>query len=148
LREALDGFSRAQLPWEASVCRLDLAPRLQRDQPRGRRRPGPRAALLAFEALAAARYVDAATALLRQLGEKVAAPRPSGQTARETEVMRLLGEGLSNPEIAERLYLSRKTVEHHVGNILGKLGLRNRAEAAAYAVRRTVAEGERERTSK
>jgi len=100
-----------------------------------------RAALKSFEALDAGHHADAAAALLRQLGQKVAAPRSSGETltVREAEVLRLLGEGLSNPEISERLFISRKTVEHHVGNILAKLGLRNRAEAAAYAVRHSAA---------
>ncbi|WP_217915456.1 response regulator transcription factor [Miltoncostaea marina] len=50
-------------------------------------------------------------------------------------MLQLLGEGCSNRELAERLFLTRKTVEHHVHNVLVKLGLRNRAEAAAYAVR-------------
>ncbi len=59
-------------------------------------------------------------------------------TGREREVLALLCEGLRNAEIARRLVISEKTAGHHVSNIYRKLGLRNRAEAAAYALRQTV----------
>jgi DNA-binding NarL/FixJ family response regulator len=96
-----------------------------------------RLALATFEQLGAARDADAAAGLLRRLGAGGRAwPRGRGAlTKRETEVMSLLAAGLSNAEIAERLYISRRTAEHHVASILSKLGLRSRAEAAAYAVR-------------
>ena len=63
-------------------------------------------------------------------------PRPEGElTAREREVAALLSEGLTNGELARRLYISPKTVAVHVSNILMKLHLSNRAEVAAWAVR-------------
>ncbi|MBL7521229.1 helix-turn-helix transcriptional regulator, partial [Frankia sp. CNm7] len=89
---------------------------------------------------------DRALALLRELGVagqagRRAAAGPGREpdallgalTAREREVLELVRQGLSNTEIGARLFIAPKTVEHHVGRILGKLGLRGRAEAAAFA---------------
>jgi DNA-binding CsgD family transcriptional regulator len=153
LREALAGFSRAQMPVELARSRLELANVLLDERPEVALAEA-RAALEAFDRLQAARDADAAAATLRRLGVRTATtarpagrtstgagaragvPAPTPLTTREAEVLELLGHGLSNPEIAERLYISRKTVEHHVGNVLAKLGLRSRAEAAAYAARR------------
>ena len=59
--------------------------------------------------------------------------RAAGLTARELEVLPLLVEGLRNAEIAERLIVSSKTVDHHVSAILTKLGVPSRAEAVAMA---------------
>ena len=60
---------------------------------------------------------------------------PAGLTARELEVLALVAEGLRNAEIAERLVLSQKTVDHHVSAILRKLEVRSRGQAAAEAAR-------------
>lgn len=63
-------------------------------------------------------------------------------SARERQVLALLVEGLSNPEIAERLVVSRSTVKAHVSNILSKLSVSNRAEAVALAVQHNLADVE------
>jgi len=139
LHEALEGFSRAELPMELARTRLEMARALSGRAPEVAVAEA-RAALEDFERLEAARHADAAGALLRSLGAPVrTGPKGVGAlTRREAEVLELVGAGLSNPEIAQRLYITRKTVEHHVGNLLAKLGLRNRAEAAAWATRRKL----------
>lgn len=57
-------------------------------------------------------------------------------TEREQRILELIADGMTNREIGEQLYLSEKTVKHHVSDILGKLGLSRRVEAAAFAIRR------------
>ncbi|QSB14217.1 hypothetical protein JQS43_22315 [Natronosporangium hydrolyticum] len=140
LERSLAGFVALGMPYEAARTRLLLGESLRSRRPQAAIDEG-RAALAALDGLGARSEADVAAALLRELG--VPAPRaidPPGQalTRREQEVLDLLGQGMSNPEIAERLYLSRKTVEHHVARVLSKLGLRSRAEAAAEAVRRRL----------
>jgi DNA-binding NarL/FixJ family response regulator len=65
----------------------------------------------------------------------VAVATPLGLTARELEVLRLVAHGQSNPEIAARLFISAKTASVHVSNILAKVGVSSRGEAAAAAYR-------------
>ncbi len=62
----------------------------------------------------------------------------SSLTEREIEVIKLVAQGLDNPEIAEKLVISLPTVRSHVTNILNKLGLSNRTQAALYALRHNL----------
>ena len=137
LEAALAAFRRLDMPFEAARTRLLIATTLA-DRERETAIAEARAALAGFEELGAGPGADAAAALLRSLGVKAARSGPKGiglLTKRELEVLELLGEGLSNPAIAERLFITRKTVEHHVGSVLSKLELSSRGEATAYAVR-------------
>jgi DNA-binding NarL/FixJ family response regulator len=133
---ALELFSGLGLALEAASARVALARALASHAPAAAVVEA-RHALETFERLGATRDADAAAAVLRELGAPARTfPKGYGAlTKRETEVLSLLAEGCSNTEIADRLYISRRTAEHHVAHILSKLGLRNRAEAAAYALR-------------
>lgn len=138
LDAGLSTFMQLEMPYEAARTRLMIAEALRDHTPEAAVVEA-QAALNTFEQFGANRDADRAAALLRTLGVRATRTGARSQepvTKREREVLDLLGEGLSNPEIAERLFISRKTVEHHVSSILTKLGLRNRTEAAAEAVRR------------
>lgn len=133
---AAERFARLELPLEAARARLELAVVVAGTQP-DVAADLARAAQSTFQALGAMRLADQAAALSRDLGGPArTGPKDIGLlTRREQEVLWLLGEGLTNAEIAARLFISTKTAEHHVSSILAKLHLRNRQEAAAFAVR-------------
>jgi ATP/maltotriose-dependent transcriptional regulator MalT len=135
-RRALAGFSRLAMPLDIGEARLELARALAAEQP-ALAREEARAAYDAFRELGASRAMDAAAEALRDLGGATGArPRTHGElTAREREVLDLLTRGMSNGQIAQTLFISEKTAGHHVSRILSKLGVRNRAEAAAHAAR-------------
>jgi DNA-binding CsgD family transcriptional regulator len=125
LEDALAGFGRAGLPFEAAESRLELAEVLAAS---GR----PRAAARERELVASA---------YRELGceERAAAVESAGASApltkRELEVLRLVADGLSEEAIAERLVISPHTVHRHVANVRTKLRQPSRAAAVAQAAR-------------
>ena len=135
LQIAVRRFSALALPLEAARAQLALAHSVATDTPRAAIAE-TQLALRTFERIGARADANAAAALLRELGASGRSRRPGSGTltAREVEVLALLAEGLTNAQIAERLVISRRTAEHHVANILSKLDLRTRAEAAAYAL--------------
>ncbi|GAA3627551.1 putative ATPase [Lentzea atacamensis] len=119
-------------PYEAALALIDSGDeRLLRE------------ALAEFDRLGALPMRDATASRLRRRGVRDIPRRPGttgadGLSAREREVLTLLADGRRNTEIAEELFLSRRTVEHHVAAVLRKLRVPDRAEAARYARRNGV----------
>jgi DNA-binding CsgD family transcriptional regulator len=136
---------RENLRWELAQTRVTQA---DLELARG----GPESALRARSCLAEAIQIAEAygneaeekrlRARLRDLppqpGAKSSQPAPAGLSRRELEVLRLIAQGRSNREIAKALALSEKTVANHVTMIFNKIGVENRAGAAAFAVREDV----------
>lgn len=135
LRTAVRLFAAARLPLEQARAQVALAQAVAAFDP-GVALAEARTAAETFAWLGASTEFDRTSGLLRSLGGRPnPVPRADGLlTRRERAVLSLVADGLSNPEIAERLFLSRKTVAHHVSNVLAKLGVRNRAEAAAWLI--------------
>lgn len=87
--------------------------------------------------------MDGLTALVEQTEHPAPAlegPIPFGLSPREVEVLQLVADGLSNAEIAERLFLSPRTVHHHVSHILNKMGVDSRVDAVRLGIARGLVE--------
>ncbi|MCE7987554.1 MAG: DNA-binding response regulator [Caldilinea sp. CFX5] len=89
----------------------------------------------AIKAAAAGQVQLSPQAAARLMREVRAPESPEKLTERETDVLRLLAQGYANKEIAQHLQLGEKTIKTHVSNILSKLGVPSRTQAALYAVR-------------
>ena len=124
--------ARAAAEWEAAGATFLAADALAAsDDP-----DDMRDALAVFDRLGAERCAAVLRARMRERGTTVppvarAAAGPGGLTARQREVLELVAEGLTNGQIAERLVISERTVDHHVAAVLRRLGVSGRAEAAA-----------------
>jgi len=119
--EAAEAWDATGCPFESAIARVD-----------GGDAAMVRDALRDLEHLGARPAADLAVARLRQLGARVPGARaredPHGLTPREAEIAALVADGLTNGEIAERLFISTKTAGHHVSSVLGKLGVASRRE--------------------
>jgi LuxR family maltose regulon positive regulatory protein len=139
LEDAVALFTESGAPYEAARSRLALAQALAAGGRSDASREEARRALEQMNALGARTQAQVAQRFLEGL-DAPAQPLPhegdpllSAITRREQQVLQLIAHGLTNHEIAERLFLSEHTVHRHVANILAKLDLPSRAAAAAFA---------------
>lgn len=133
------GVSAGAIPVAARIlAAADTFQTATQDRPhRPARSPGAAADLLTSEATAGRLDPEAVRAVVEAAGQQAPPTRsswPAGLTDREVEVLRLVARGLSNREVAEELVLSRRTAEHHVQHIYGKIGTSTRAAAALFAM--------------
>jgi DNA-binding CsgD family transcriptional regulator len=139
LDHAIAGFAELGMPYEEAVARLDRAPvRSAAGHSADAVAADMTAALEVLDRLQAKPQADRARAMLRRLGRRpVTMSRDHEQrrlSLREEEVAQLVAQGLSNAEVAERLFISSRTVGTHLEHIYRRLGLRSRSELRQYVV--------------
>jgi DNA-binding CsgD family transcriptional regulator/tetratricopeptide (TPR) repeat protein len=139
LDHAIAGFAELGMPYEEAVARLDRAPvRSAAGHSADAVAADMAAALQVLDRLQAKPQADRARAMLRRLGRRpVTMSRDHEQrrlSLREKEVAQLVAQGLSNAEVAERLFISSRTVGTHLEHIYRRLGLRSRSELRRYVV--------------
>ncbi|HTX09124.1 MAG TPA: LuxR C-terminal-related transcriptional regulator [Solirubrobacteraceae bacterium] len=130
-REALRHHDLRMNPYERARTQLAYGERLRRDRRRVEARIQLRAALATFEGLGAGLWAERARGELRATGETARKRDPSTidtLTPQELRVARLVAAGASNKRVAEQLFLSRRTVEYHLGKVFVKLGVNSRLE--------------------
>jgi DNA-binding CsgD family transcriptional regulator len=130
-RHAIDRLSRTRIRGELARARLLYGEWLRRQNRRADSREHLRAAYDAFTAMGMAAFADRAAGELLAAGESVrkrGVEAPSQLTAQEAQVARLARQGLSNAEIAARLFISQRTVEWHLSNIFAKLQITSRRQ--------------------
>jgi DNA-binding CsgD family transcriptional regulator len=100
-----------------------------------------------YRSIGMVRHLERVDTLRSRLGEMAQTTRlprkpryPDSLTAREMEILKLLASGLTSGELAAKLHLSVATIQRHIANIYSKIGVRNRAEATAYALRQQLAD--------
>ena len=142
--EVLGRWAEAALEWEARGCAYEQALALSCGSKQDMRQ-----AMSLLEALGA-RPALAALKVRRPMRGTPPGPRdstkahPLGLTVREQEILDCIVRGMSNADIARKLFRSQRTVEHHVSALLGKLGVANRSEAIAKAMRLALADAGRD----
>ena len=146
-RQLAGDWKGAEVLWSSLGCPYEAALALaDSDEP-----PALREALDRLNEMGARPAAAIVARKLRELGERGLPRGPraatrenaAGLTARQQQVLVLMSQGLRNGEIAERLVVSQKTVDHHVSAILRKLGVSTRGQAAAAAVRLGLADQDR-----
>ena len=140
--DAVDRFVQSNAPYEVARARIELARALASLDRVDEAAMEAHRAIDVLTELKAELEISRARLLLDSLPQaadaasSARARNDSGLTTRELEVLRLVAHGLTNPEIAEKLFVSDHTVHRHLANILNKLSVSSRAAAVAQAARR------------